>query len=312
VKSLLRGLRTLLILGRVSNLPTVWSNLFVGWALGEGDPGAFASLGLLLTGGSFLYVGGMYLNDFCDASFDAQYCPERPIPAGKISHATVGRLALLWFLLGIVCLGSFGLASAITALFLIAAIVLYDFHHKGVFWAPWIMGLCRALLYVAGMGAARGLEVFSGARLLWPQYLFALTLGLYVVGITLFARGESRSEKPARATLLLLFLPVLVQAVLGVFFPSHLPLSTVWAMPEEYLLQWTPFYCLVFIGWLAWLLVPYWLKLKASLRRLVSGLLAGIVLVDMIVLSQLPETQAPLVLPFFLLALVLQRFIPAT
>ena len=31
MKSLLDCLRTLLILGRVSNLPTVWSNLMVGW-----------------------------------------------------------------------------------------------------------------------------------------------------------------------------------------------------------------------------------------------------------------------------------------
>jgi hypothetical protein len=48
------------------------------------------------------------------------------------------------------------------------------------------------------------------------------------------------------------------------------------------------------------------------MRRLVSGLLAAIVLVDMIALSQVPGTLAPLLLPFFLLALLLQRIIPAT
>ena len=29
-------LRTLLVLGRASNLPTVWSNCLAGWLLGEG------------------------------------------------------------------------------------------------------------------------------------------------------------------------------------------------------------------------------------------------------------------------------------
>jgi hypothetical protein len=31
-----RKLRTLLVLGRVSNLPTVWSNCLAGWWLGGG------------------------------------------------------------------------------------------------------------------------------------------------------------------------------------------------------------------------------------------------------------------------------------
>src|SRR5476649_102240 len=91
-QNLARQLRTLLILGRVSNLPTVWSNLLAGWFLaGEGSSREF--LFPLLLGSSFLYVGGMYLNDFCDADFDARYCPERPIPAGKISRRAVGGLA---------------------------------------------------------------------------------------------------------------------------------------------------------------------------------------------------------------------------
>ena len=30
------NLRTLLVLGRASNLPTVWSNCFAGWLLGGG------------------------------------------------------------------------------------------------------------------------------------------------------------------------------------------------------------------------------------------------------------------------------------
>jgi 4-hydroxybenzoate polyprenyltransferase len=317
-KSLLQGLRTLLILGRVSNLPTVWSNLIVGWAFSEGDLSAFSSLALLLAGGSLLYVGGMYLNDYCDASFDAEYCRDRPIPAGKISRTTVGRLALFWFFLGLVSLASFGLATTMVALLLVAAIVLYDFHHKEITWAPWIMGFCRVLLYLAGMTAVMGLQVFSSARLLWPEYLMAITLGIYVVGITLLARGESRPQKPSRWYLIMLLMPVFVQAGVHLVFPSP-PLSTFFqswpwdiTFPFDLWFAWWIPYCLLLIAWMLWLLLPFWLGKKRSVRRVVSGLLAGIILVDMIAWSGTPNATPPLLLPLFLLALLLQRVIPAT
>ncbi len=50
-------LRTLLILGRVSNLPTVWSNCLAGWWLGGG--GNFWKLPFLFFGVSLLDTGGI-------------------------------------------------------------------------------------------------------------------------------------------------------------------------------------------------------------------------------------------------------------
>src|SRR5437870_4696749 len=72
----LRYLRALLILGRVSNLPTVWSNCLSGWWLGGGRHAE--KLPFLFLGAALLYVGGMFLNDAFDAVFDRQYRPERP------------------------------------------------------------------------------------------------------------------------------------------------------------------------------------------------------------------------------------------
>src|ERR1035438_6002811 len=79
--------RTLLVLGRVSNLPTVWSNCLAGWWLSGG--GNFWKLPLLLLGMSALYTGGMFLNDAFDADFDQQRRAARPIPSGKVSAETV-------------------------------------------------------------------------------------------------------------------------------------------------------------------------------------------------------------------------------
>ena len=73
-----RALRALLVLGRVSNLPTVWSNCLAAWWLAGG--GTVERLPFLLLGATLLYTGGMFLNDAFDADFDNQYRKERPIP----------------------------------------------------------------------------------------------------------------------------------------------------------------------------------------------------------------------------------------
>src|SRR6202012_4891476 len=95
-------LRTLLVLGRVSNLPTVWSNCLAGWWLAGGEN--FKKLPWLLLGTSFLYIGGMFLNDAFDVGFDRQRRAERPIPSGQISLATVWKFGFAWLLLGILFL----------------------------------------------------------------------------------------------------------------------------------------------------------------------------------------------------------------
>lgn len=78
-------------LGRVSNLPTVWTNMLAGVVLAGGGVLEVQSLGLLLAL-SLFYVGGMYLNDAFDAEIDARERPERPIPSGRVSRGFVFAL----------------------------------------------------------------------------------------------------------------------------------------------------------------------------------------------------------------------------
>jgi 4-hydroxybenzoate polyprenyltransferase len=290
------NLRTLLVLGRVSNLPTVWSNLLVGCLLAHVEDRLDMVFSVLL-GGSYIYIGGMYLNDYFDAAFDDRFHPERPIPSGAISRRAVGLIAALWFMFGFGLFITQGFVVASLALLLIAAVILYDFHHKGVWWAPLLMGFCRFLLYPLAALPSLGLDV-------WPRlvnwnavYLDAAALGLYVAGITYLARGESRPEKPTRWALLLLLVPI------GLPFASALPSFRF----QEVLVS-----SLVLLAWMAWLLVPFWRRTKPSIGRVVSGLLAGIVLVDMVAITPVIGVEAGLFLPLFFLALLLQRFIPAT
>ena len=73
-------LRAWMVLGRISNLPTVWSNCLAGcWLGGWNTPGAVL---LLCLGSTLLYTGGMFLNDVCDVDFDAEFRRDRPIVSG--------------------------------------------------------------------------------------------------------------------------------------------------------------------------------------------------------------------------------------
>src|SRR5688572_31926696 len=75
-------------LGRVSNLPTVTSNVLAAVALAGARPSP-AVLVALCAGLSAFYVGGMYLNDAFDRDIDRRERPERPIPSGQVDAATV-------------------------------------------------------------------------------------------------------------------------------------------------------------------------------------------------------------------------------
>lgn len=79
---------TLLTLGRVANLPTVWSNCLAGWWLGGHEN--LGHLPLLFIGATLLYMGGAFLNDAFDAEYDRQHRRARPIPSGVISLKEVG------------------------------------------------------------------------------------------------------------------------------------------------------------------------------------------------------------------------------
>jgi hypothetical protein len=81
----------MLRLGRVSNLPTVWTNVLAAVVLSGGDWRS-RHLALLLISMSLCYVGGMYLNDYFDRAIDARERPERPIPSGAISASTVAAV----------------------------------------------------------------------------------------------------------------------------------------------------------------------------------------------------------------------------
>src|ERR1700694_1585185 len=146
---------TLLKLGRVSNLPTVWTNVLAGTVL-AGAAADDRRVALVALAMSLLYVGGMYLNDYFDRNIDARERPTRPIPAGDISAPVVAVIGLALLAAGAALLAFAGIVATIVGLALAFTIVIYDAFHKGNPVAPLAMGLCRALVYAGAAAAATG------------------------------------------------------------------------------------------------------------------------------------------------------------
>lgn len=279
--------RTLLVLGRASNLPTVWSNCLAGWFLGEG--GSFGGFVLLCIGATSLYTGGMFLNDAFDVEFDRQHRPERPIPSGAISLGEVWGFGVGWLVLGSVLLAMFGIETAILTILLVVSILVYDAVHKAIAFSPFLMALCRFFLFLTAASASdlgvTGLAVWS-----------SFALAAYIVGLSYVAKSESTWGPLKYWPCLLLFAPVFLAYLVnkGPYKPIGLLFSAalvIWVVRH-----------LSFTFWSA----------EKNIPRTVTGLLAGIVLVDLLAVAGGSVEIALVFILLFVGTLLFQRFVPAT
>jgi len=213
-------------MARLPNVPTVWSNVFTAWVLAGGlfagsEMGRFA---LAVAGATMMYMGGTVLNDAKDVEFDRQHRPERPIPAGRVSRTLAKWVG--WGL-GLGGLGAFALtranmmgnlgagfsgwfilyhfSAAFSAMALWLCILAYTWvHKKSGMLGPLLMGFCRVLLGVVVAATAEGV--------LGPVIPWVTALWVYIVAISVIARGEVKVWRRGAVGVMLAGLP-LVDAV---------------------------------------------------------------------------------------------------
>ncbi len=281
--------QSLLILGRTSNLPTVWSNCLAAWLIAGGGP--LNPFVLLCVGATFLYLGGMFLNDAFDEPFDRAYRRERPIPAGAISSQAVWGIGGGLLLLGIAALFYLGRTTGILGLVLMACIVLYDAVHKSISFAPVIIAACRFLLYLVA-GSVAAVPLTENGIVVWA----GVVLAAYVVGLSYLARRESMPGPMQYGPLVLLATPFLLVWIINgtsVFVPT----------------------LLLSVLLLAWIVRCLRFTLGRETPRIgqtVAGLLAGITLVDALIVVGANAGLTPVFPGLFLIALLFQRYVPAT
>jgi 4-hydroxybenzoate polyprenyltransferase len=279
---------TLLKLGRISNLPTVWTNVLAGTVL-AGGAAEDRRVALVALAMSFLYVGGMYLNDYYDRGIDARERPTRPIPAGDISASVVAIIGFALLAAGIALLALTGIAAAAVGLALVLAIVGYDAFHKGNPVAPVVMGLCRALVYAGAAAAASG--TVSAAVIVAGFAMLA-----FVAGITFAARQERLDRVENLWPLLALAVPIALtvpaysHGVLAAYVHLALTAAVVYAV---YLLAKRP--------------------TPAAVPHAVVTLIAGISLVDAAFLASVGAVNAALsAVAGFAATVLLQRYVAGT
>lgn len=167
---------------RLPNVFTALADILMGYFVTVGT--IQYQLGMLIAASCSLYWAGMVLNDVMDFEIDQQERPHRPLPSGRIDRRWAGKLGLGLLLTGVLVAFLVSPVSGAVALLLAAAIYLYDGPCKQTMAGPWLMGSCRMLNVLLGMSLA--------TQLLQPDHLLiAGGLGVYVAGITWFARKEA-------------------------------------------------------------------------------------------------------------------------
>lgn len=212
---------------RLPNVFTAVADVMMGYLFvrkPEVDPPQYLAshLAPLVLGSALMYMAGMVLNDVFDVEVDRAERPERPLPSGRIAVGWARWLGFEMLFFGAVLAGFVSFLtgdprSASMAIALAVLIVLYNRVLKATFFGPIVMGGCRFLNVLLGMSVA-------GVGVPWTEinYVIAAGIGIYIVGVSWFARGEA-DDDIHRGPLIAGTLLIAVAMLLLAWFPySHL------------------------------------------------------------------------------------------
>jgi len=187
------SLRAWLELFRVPNVFTAMADIFLGYLLVHETLAPWWTFLLLLGASSLLYTSGMVLNDVFDIAVDREERPRRPIPSGRVPLGLAlhtggvmlgAGVALGWATSALVGTARPGIVATLLAL----AVLAYDRVLKRTIIAPAVMGSCRTLNILLGASTAAGP---------WHPIhgVIAAGVGIYIAGVTWFARTEARESR---------------------------------------------------------------------------------------------------------------------
>jgi 4-hydroxybenzoate polyprenyltransferase len=290
---------------RIPNIFTAFADILLGTlATGMLLSRPIASLLLLLASGC-LYSAGMVWNDVFDREEDRRERPFRPIPSGRVSQTAARRLGIALLLAGGVLAaaagwdgGQFHWLPATIAGLLVAAIILYEAWAKRTPLGPVAMALCRFLNVLLGLSLA------DVSQFPWNvRFHLALVIGIYIAGLTWFARAETgRSNKYHLRGAALVMLAGLL---LALAVPVHVTPGTQTAVYP---------YLLLAFGFLVGLPVVRAIEKPDStfVQRAVKRCILGLVILDGILAAAFVGPVGLLVILLLLPAAVLGKWVYST
>lgn len=181
---------------RLSNVFTAVADVAMGYLItpnGFQSPAQFAAL---VATSCLLYLSGMVLNDVFDAEVDAVEQPHRPIPSGRISLESAAIVGWGMLIIGLIIAWSLSYwvnnwRPGAVATLLASCVLLYDGALKHTRLAPLVMGECRMLNVLLGMS----LMIIPWGK---AEILIAVGIGIYIVGVTIFARTDAHISSRKR------------------------------------------------------------------------------------------------------------------
>lgn len=177
---------------RLCRFPTVFTaiaDIAAGFLLSHAFLQPLPEFLLLVAASSCLYLSGMVFNDVFDVKQDTEERPQRPIPSGQISRMKAALFGAGLMVGGLRFAYAADVRSLIIASALAVCILLYDSVLKRTPLGPLFMGACRSLNLILGASTA-GIRLAGAFQqpLLW----IALCMGIYIAGVTWFAKREAK------------------------------------------------------------------------------------------------------------------------
>jgi 4-hydroxybenzoate polyprenyltransferase len=289
------------------NIFTAIADIALGWCCilaGGAGWDTWPLVVLIAAASACLYSSGMALNDYFDVEQDRYERPFRPIPSGRVSRRIAGVIGVWLQVVGL-CLATLTgyLASGsswtppIIALTLTVAIYAYDGWLKKTPFGPIAMGACRSLNVLLGLSIADP-EIVP-----WASRIYVASIvGLYIAGVTWFARTEARMS--SRRSLLAAAAVIFVALVLVIPVPVVVP-----STPSVLFL-----YLLVALGFTIGFPIAAALQkpAPAEVQRAIKLCLVCLVALDAIVASAVAGTAALIILVLLVPVLYLGRWIYST
>jgi len=190
---------------RLPNVFTAVADVAMGYLFVHKSVRSPSQLACLIAASALLYTAGMVLNDVFDIEVDRKERPFRPLPSRKVG---LGAARLFGFVLLALGLAAGWLAgflpgasaalpwrSGVMATLLALSVTAYDGFIKFTPVGPLGMGTCRFLNVLMGMSTA----TYTAHAVLFgygpAELLAAGGIGLYIVGVTWFARNEAETSR---------------------------------------------------------------------------------------------------------------------
>lgn len=188
---------------RAPNVFTAIADVAMGFVFVTGTLQPLESFLCLAIASCMLYTAGMILNDVYDFDVDLEERPSRPLPSRRVSRRNATLLGYGMLIAGVLFasyesfLGAARAptmwASSAIAFIIAVCVITYDKVLKKTPLGPFMMGACRFFNVLLGMSIAATSD-FGPLLFDTSHLVVAGGIGVYIVGVTWFARTEAKES----------------------------------------------------------------------------------------------------------------------